>query len=139
MVRWRMGAMVAVLLLVTSCACVGSGSRGSGGSGDREPVSEWIEVFAEQEWHDSQADEVSTFSGTLTHVPGDSQPSFVMRYNPYKLELSSGDGLRDVYCGSSDELLPFVGAPVEIQGRLVIMEVEGQVFNEIWPVRIRKL
>jgi hypothetical protein len=148
-----MAFLMMVLLLLTGCACIGGGSdAGETGMGEQaEPEQEWIEVFADQEWSDFMAAEVSTFSGILRRVPDDPSPSFVMRFNPYKLELSSSDAetgsvrfdeggeLRDIYCGSSDELRPFIGARVEIQGWLNTMAVEGQLFVEIWPVRIREI
>jgi hypothetical protein len=147
-----MSRMIALLLMI-SCSGIGSGAApGEPGVEEQaDTVNEWIEVFADQEWRVSMTGEFSTFSGILRRIPADPMPSYVMRYNPYKLELSSSDTgtvsvlhagygeLRDIYCGSSDELLPFVGACVEIQGRLNTMEVEGRCFVEIWPVRIREI
>jgi hypothetical protein len=148
-----MAYFMIALLLLTGCACVGGGSDSDepGTAVQGEPGQEWIEVCADQEWSDFMAAEVSTFSGILRRVPDDPMPSFVMRFNPYKLELFSSDSatgsvlyeeggeLRDIYCGSSDDLRPFLGTRVEIQGWLNTMDVEGQRFVEIWPVRIREL
>jgi hypothetical protein len=147
-----MSRMIALLLMI-SCSGIGSVSDDCepGVLEQVEPDHEWIEVFTDQEWRVSMTGELATFSGILRRVPADPMPSYVMRYNPYKLELSSsGAGtvsvlhagygeLRDIYCGNSDELLPFVGTRVEIQGLLNTMEVEGQGFVEIWPVRIREI
>lgn len=96
----------------------------------------WVELFPDQDWNDVPEGQGEIFSGTVRHVPGSDQPSFVMRYNAYKLERPDGS-VTDIYCGSDNSLLPYLGLAVEIEGRLETMEVEGQVFVEIWPARIR--
>lgn len=96
----------------------------------------WIELFPGEEWNDLPEGEGEMWSGTVRYFPGNGQPSFVMRYNPYRLEDSAGS-LTDIYCGGSDELAPFIGLPVDIEGRLDTVEVEGRVFVEIRPARIR--
>jgi hypothetical protein len=120
------------LLLVTACPSRNAGSP--------EPKP-WVELFPDSEWDDLPAGTGQVFSGTVRYVPGDPGPTFVMRYNPYKLETggpgAAGGELLDIYCGGSDVLEPYVGLPVEIEGRLETTDVEGNVFVEIWPARIR--
>ncbi len=122
--------LAATILL--ACAC----PRESAPSQEPHAPSQWVELFADEPWNDLPEGQGEIWSGTVRCVPGDSQPSFVMRYNPYKLEDGTG-GFTDIYCGGSDELAPFVGSPVDIEGRLETLEVEGVVFVEIWPARIR--
>jgi hypothetical protein len=96
----------------------------------------WVELFPDQDWNDVPQGQGEIFTGLVRYVPGSSQPSFVMRYNAYKLERSDGS-VTDIYCGSDNSLTPYLGLAVDIEGRLETMEVEGQAFIEIWPARIR--
>ncbi|MBI3926823.1 MAG: hypothetical protein HY319_14900 [Armatimonadetes bacterium] len=78
---------------------------------------------------------VQQFRGTLRHVPDPNEISFVMRYNPYKLELEPGVTQDVHYHG--DDLKKLVGKKVVFEGYRVQMEVEGQNFDEIWPLRVK--
>ena len=60
----------------------------------------------------------------------------MQRYNPYKLVLRSGATL-DICCGGSKALKPYVGKNVVIEGKRTDLRVEGHLFKEIWPTRIR--
>jgi hypothetical protein len=95
-----------------------------------------VDLFPDQDWNDVPPGQGEIFAGTVRYVPGSDEPSFVMRYNPFKLEMAD-EGTTDIYCGSDTSLAPFVGLQVEIEGSLQTMEIEGQVFVEIWPARIR--
>jgi hypothetical protein len=96
----------------------------------------WVALFEGEDWNVFPPGDAEVFHGVVRRVPADGAPTYVMRYNEYKLEDSRGS-LTDIYTGSSDELLPFVDLQVELEGMLQIMDVEGTVFIEIWPSRIR--
>jgi hypothetical protein len=119
-------------MLVSSTGCPDDLSTRPGGGTDRA----WIELFTDQDWNDIPEGDGVVFAGTVRYAPADDQPSIVMRYNPYRLEGADGC-MTDIYCGSSDVLSPFTGMVVEIEGRIVTLEVEGVQFVEIWPARIR--
>lgn len=91
----------------------------------------WKALFPDADWNKFPPKDLRIFRGVLRYEKEPPGFSFVMRYNPYKL------GKHDVYCGGSDDLKPWVGKEVEIEGALKTMEVEGQLFVEIWPVRVR--
>ncbi len=116
-----------VLLPMLAAAC-GSSGGAVPGPGD------WIELFPGAEWNDFEEGTTEVFTGVLRFVPGDGLPSYVMRYNPYKLETA--DGTLDVYCGGSDDLSPWVGLTVSLEGRIESMNLEGVGFIEIWPSRL---
>jgi len=117
------------LALLPVAACPGSRTIPPGQSG-------WVELFQDQDWNDVPAGTGQLFVGTVLYEPGSGEPSYVMRYNPYKLSEDDGQVI-DIYCGSSDELEPFEGMRVQIEGRQETLQVEGRVFVEIWPARIR--
>lgn len=131
--RMRLPAAVATAyLLLLPAAC----PRTQTHPPEPPPPEEWVELFTDQEWNDLPRGQGEIFSGVLRYVPGGDQPSFVMRYNAYRLERPDGI-VTDVYCGSDSSLASYVGHDVEIEGRIETMEVEGQIFIEIWPARIR--
>jgi hypothetical protein len=123
-------AVAGLLALIPGCPRSHSSQPGS-----PSPAA-WVELFPDQDWNDVPPGQGEIFAGTVRYVPGSDQPSFVMRYNPFKLEIAD-EGTTDIYCGSDTCLAPFVGLPVEIEGSLQTMEIEGEVFVEIWPARIR--
>jgi hypothetical protein len=94
-------------------------------------LTEWRVLFPDEDWNNFPGEELEMFSGTLSYDPHNSYPPYVQRYNPYKLEQY------DVYCGSSDVLKAYIGKKVVIEGKLETMSVEGHVFREIWPTKIK--
>jgi hypothetical protein len=94
-------------------------------------LTEWRVLFSDEDWNNFPGEELEMFSGTLSYDPHNSYPPYVQRYNPYKLEQY------DVYCGSSDVLKAYIGKKVVIEGKLETMSVEGHVFREIWPTKIK--
>lgn len=96
----------------------------------------WVALFEGEDWNVFPPGDTEMFEGTVRRVPAGDAPTYVMRYNEYKLE-DAGGSMTDIYTGSSDELLPFVDQTVELEGMLQIMDVEGTMFIEIWPSRIR--
>ena len=109
-------------VVYTSCGKVNKGSSN---------LTEWRVLFPDEDWNNFPSEELEMFSGILSYDSSDPYPSYVQRYNPYKL------GEYDVYCGSSDVLSTYVGKKVVIEGKLETISVEGHVFIEIWPTRIR--
>lgn len=131
-----MSARVSTILLSAFVMLSGACPRENTPSPDPPASARWTELFPGEPWNDLPEGQGEIWTGIVRYLPGDEQPSFVMRYNAYKLEDPAGT-LTDIYCGGSDELAPFVGLPVDIEGRLETTEVEGRVFIEIWPARIR--
>jgi hypothetical protein len=109
-------------IMYTSCGKATDGSRN---------VSEWQVLFPDEDWNNFPSEELEIFSGIVSYDSHDPYPSYVQRYNPYKL------GEYDVYCGSSDILKVYIGKKVIIEGKLVTISVEGHVFREIWPTKIK--
>lgn len=95
---------------------------------------DWVLTNPDAEWNKFPEQERVVFKGTLEDVGESQEFSFVMRHNPYRLR--GEEGVLDVY-GRSPVLTEFVGRMVEIEGKRVRTEVEGRLFDEIWPVRIR--
>ncbi len=123
-------AAMAGLALLAACPCTRSSQPGPASPAP------WQELFEDQDWNDLAPGTGTIFSGAVLHEPGSDAPSFVMRYNPWKLRQADGTML-DIYCGTSDVLSTWEGMDVEIEGRLESMEIEGTPFVEIWPARIR--
>lgn len=94
---------------------------------------DWVQTNPEADWNKFPKEDRVVFEGLLEEVE-EPEFSFVMRHNPYRLQ--QGQQALDVY-GRSPVLKDFVGCTVEIEGKRVKTEVEGRLFDEIWPVRIR--
>jgi len=114
-------------------------------SAQAKPAARWVELHKDADWNKFPDSEIQRFVGRLQYLEGSADVGFVQRYNPYKLKLKvPGEAkgalpqVMDVY-GRSPELKSFRGHNVEIRGKRVQMEVEGQWFDEIWPVEIRAL
>lgn len=99
------------------------------------PGDGWIELFPDQDWNDFPAESVLTFRGILIYQEADTLPSYVMRFNPYRLEME--EQVMEIYMGSSDVLHPLVGEDIEIRGMVLTICVEGHLFVEIWPTEYR--
>ena len=99
----------------------------------KQAAAPWQKLFENEEWYKGQAGKEETFTGTLEAVKGAGGPSILMRTSFYRL------GERTIYTGARkvkvlDEL---VGKKVEIRGKAVDMELEGQNLKEIWPAAVR--
>lgn len=116
----------ALLLTTISLALVSGGAA--------QPSKEWVKVNPEADWNNFPESEIQEFEGCLEVDEESETISFVMRFNPFKLKM---DRARlDVY-GRSPVLEEYVGKQVVIRGKRVQDEIEGQVFDEIWPVSIK--
>jgi hypothetical protein len=111
-----------VTVMCTGCGKATNGSRS---------LTEWRVLFPDEDWNNFPSEELEIFSGIVSYDSHDPYPSYVQRYNPYKL------GEYDVYCGSSDVLKVYIGKKVIIEGKLETISVEGHVFREIWPTKIK--
>ena len=104
--------------------------------GRAEPSQKWVELHPDADWNKFSSEEIQEFTGCLELEPNPETISFVMRFNPYKLATQGSKERLDVY-GRAPELETFVGRQVVIRGKRVQSEVEGVLFDEIWPTAIR--
>lgn len=107
-----------------------------------QPSKDWVPLNPDADWNNFEADEIVIFQGVLKFEEDPDTISFVQRFNPFKLEFTNdvvpkpkGSTL-DVY-GRSPVLKEYVGQKVCIKGKRERMEVEGVMFDEIWPTAIR--
>jgi hypothetical protein len=97
-------------------------------------VKAWQKLFADEDWYKKQKGEEHVFSGTLEGLPADNGMNMMMRASFYKL------GARNLYTGAGKvaALDALVGKKVEIRGKAVEMDLEGQKLRELWPATVRK-
>jgi hypothetical protein len=97
-------------------------------------VKAWQKLFADEEWYKKQKGEEHVFGGTLEGLPVDSGMNMMMRASFYKL------GARNLYTGAGKvaALDALVGKKVEIRGKAVEMDLEGQKLRELWPATVRE-
>ena len=94
----------------------------------------WREVSRnEKAYRDMKDVKEQTFTGVLEAMPVDGGPSILQRTHHYKL----GDKLIFTSGKKHPALDEFVGKKVEIRGKPVTMELEGQKLNELWPAQVR--
>ena len=75
---------------------------------------------------------VRVFRGRLATVPRTDVATTLQRAYHYRL------GRQMIYTGGTNNVLNrLVGKEVEIQGKLIEMELEGQLIREIWPGAVR--
>ncbi|HYE19769.1 MAG TPA: ThuA domain-containing protein [Tepidisphaeraceae bacterium] len=93
----------------------------------------FVKVSADEKWYKESKEKEQTFVGTLEAVPNAGGIGIVMRASHYKL------GDRTVFTGGKKvkALDDLVGKKVEIKGKAVEMELEGQNLKEIWPGQVR--
>ena len=93
----------------------------------------WLELFAQAQWYKNQEGAEQQFTGILEAVPGAGGPSTLMRDAYYRL------GQWRVYTGGRKHpaLDRLVGRPVQLRGKAVELDLEGQHLREIWPGRVR--
>jgi hypothetical protein len=96
----------------------------------------WEPLFANATWNKFPAEELRDFAGTIKHFAPTKEHGYVQRYNPYKLVLNSKETV-DIYCGGSNELRNYIDRKVILRGKVVELEVEGELFEEIWPSAIK--
>ena len=106
---------------------------GTAGSGSTRPApaktAEWQTVFAGEKWYVDQAGTESVFVGVLEAVAQRGEVSSLMRNSYYKM------GKRTLFTGGKPLALldSLVGKTVQIRGKAVDMELEGQQLHELWP------
>ncbi len=90
-------------------------------------------VNGNEKWYKDSKEKEQTFAGKLEAVPGADKPNIVMRASFYKL------GDRTVFTGGKKVkvLDDLIGKDVEIKGKAVDMNLEGQNLKEIWPGSVR--
>jgi hypothetical protein len=107
-------------------------SLGSSVSLAADPPGDWTKLFADEAWYRDEAGEERTFRGKLEAVKPP-QASTLMRNSLYQL------GEWRIYTGARKipSLDGLVGKQVEILGKAVEMNLEGEQLKEIWPASIR--
>ena len=100
-----------------------------------EPAADaWGRLFADEGWYKQQAGEEQVFRGKLVAILEPPQAkSTLMRSSLYRL------GERTIYTVARKvpALDALVGKDVEIRGKAVDMNLEGQNLKEIWPAAVR--
>lgn len=93
----------------------------------------WQLLFEKEEWYQKQPGKDTVFRGKLEAIKGADGPSTLMRASYYRL------GDRTIYTGAKrlPTLDALVGKEVEVRGKAVDMELEGQSLREIWPAAVR--
>ena len=93
---------------------------------------EWVKLFADEQWYKQQAAHEQVFRGNLTAIQT-SQASTLMRNAFYKL------GDRTIYTGATklSALDALTERKVDIRGKSVDTDLEGQSIREIWPAAVR--
>ena len=123
-----LGLCVALFAAVTV-----AGARGDETPSPKQADSEWNDLSANDkaylDEYNKLAEKKETFTGTLTSPGQVKEPNIVMRDEPYAL-----DGV-NVF--THKDLSAYVGKKVEIVGKKVTFELEGQTLTEIRPLKIR--
>jgi len=93
----------------------------------------WQPLFEKEDWYKQQTGKEITFRGKLEAIKGAGGPSTLMRTSYYRL------GDRTIYTGARRiaAIDALEGKEVEIRGKAVDMELEGQSLREIWPAAVR--
>jgi hypothetical protein len=93
----------------------------------------WQPLFEGEAWYADQPGEESIFRGLLKAAPDADAPSVLQRVAYYRL------GERSIYTGAKriPELERLLDKQVELRGKAVEFELEGQAIREIWPAAVR--
>jgi hypothetical protein len=103
-------------------------------AGQRLAALAWQNVNGGEKWYqDQKAVKEQTFTGTLEAAPAAQGATTLQRTALYKLAGKS------VFTGGKKvkALDALVGQKVEIKGKAVKMELEGQNVDEVWVAQIR--
>jgi hypothetical protein len=121
--NWLMRVAAIFILVAGSAVAAENGA---------EPAGDGSKLFADADWYKQQTGQETVFRGKLEAVQPP-QASTLMRNALYSL---AG---RAIYTGGKkvDALDKRVGAEVEIRGKAVDMNLEGQSIKEIWPASVR--
>ncbi len=89
--------------------------------------------IVEKQYRDMKDVKEQNFTGTLEAIPEAGGVGTVMRTSYYKL------GDKSVFTSAKKvaALDALVGKKVEIKGKPVDMELEGQHLHELWPIAVR--
>ena len=121
-----------ITLLTLSLIAAAPAEKGK----ESEPAAK-KELFAKEDWYQSQKGKEQIFTGILKYAPQKEGVIGFGRFNPYRLEMSDKKGVREVYIGGNEKILAeYHGRKVKLIGKAVEMEVEGKVYAEIWPARV---
>ena len=99
------------------------------------PASKWITLFAAERWYRNQKGQERLFTGVPTAVANAGGASTLQRGAHYTL----GEWRLHTGARRHPELDRLVGEPVQIRGKAVEMNLEGQHLREIWPGAVRQI
>jgi len=93
----------------------------------------WQDLGTDKTYQDKKDVKEQTFTGELEAIPNTGAPGIIQRTSFYKL------GDKTVFTGGKKKpaLDALVGKKVDIRGKAVDMELEGQQLHEIWPASVR--
>jgi len=103
------------------------GGRPAAGGG------KWTTLFAKERWYTSRKGAETSITGTLQAVPGAGGISTLQRTAYYRI------GKYRLYTRARKHpaLDRLVGKAVQVRGKVVEMNLEGQHLREIWPAAVR--
>lgn len=101
--------------------------------GGRPGGAKWTKLFADEPWYKRRKGAETSIMGTLQAVPNAGGMSTLQRTCHYRI------GKYRLYTAARKhpDLDKLVGKPVQIRGKIVEMNLEGQHLREVWPAAIR--
>lgn len=94
----------------------------------------WVDVSKNEKWYQEKKDvKEQVYTGKLTANPDAGGISTLQRTHHYKLD----DKPIFTAAKKSDKLDKLLGQQVDIRGRVVDQELEGQKLSELWPASVR--
>lgn len=97
------------------------------------------ELFRNADWYKKADAKEQILEGIVKLAPGNGKIGLPERYCTFRLVVMEKRGpvSKPIYTGGHDELLaPYVGHLVEIVGKVVAVEVDGEKREEVWPAEI---
>src|SRR5258706_1411559 len=91
------------------------------------------EVSSGEKWYRDSKEKEQAFTGTLESLPAPAEVGVSMRNHFYKL----GDRLVFIGGKKNKSLDALIGKTVEIRGKAIDIELEGQQLHELWPALVR--
>lgn len=93
----------------------------------------WQPLFEKEGWYRSEKGKETVFQGKLEAIKNADGPSTLQRTAYYRL------GKRTIYTSAKKMAVldKLVGQQVELKGKAVDMQLEGQAVREIWPAAVR--
>ncbi len=100
---------------------------------NRVAAAGYQEVSSGEKWYRDSKEKEQAFTGTLESLPAPAEVGVTMRAHFYKL----GDRLVFIGGKKNKSLDALIGKTVEIRGKAIDIELEGQQLHELWPALVR--